>query len=62
MDKFTLQEYIDLNYSTRKIAQLQNASQTNVRHWLKKHSLKTTLKPFNEQEYIQLSLSDLIWN
>jgi hypothetical protein len=51
MDRFTLQEYIDLNYSTRKIAQLLNASQTNVRHWLKKYNLKTNLEQFNIAEY-----------
>ncbi len=52
MEKSVLQNYIELNYSTRKIAEVTNVSQTNVRHWLKKHGLKTTLKPFNEQEYI----------
>jgi hypothetical protein len=52
MEISILQNYIELNYSTRKIAEVTNISQTNVRHWLKKHGLKTTLKPFNEQEYI----------
>ena len=51
MDKFTLQEYIDLNYSTRKIAELEQSSQTNVRHWLKKYNLKTNLEQFNLSEY-----------
>ena len=51
MDKNKLQQYIDLNYSTRKIAELENSSQTNVRHWLKKYNLKTSLKPYNSVEY-----------
>ena len=51
MDKLTLQQYVNLNYSTRKIALLENSSQTNVRHWLKKYDLKTNLNQFNESEY-----------
>ncbi len=51
MDKTTLQKYVDLNYSTRKIAELTQSSQSNVRHWLKKHSLKTNLNQFGLSDY-----------
>ena len=51
MEKSILEQYVELNYSTRKIAQLLNLSQTNVRHWLKKYNLKTNMQPFNEKEY-----------
>ena len=52
MNENILREYIDLNYSTRKIAELENSSQTNVRHWLKKYNLKTNSKQFNTTEYL----------
>jgi len=52
MEQITLQNYIKLNYSTRKIAELENSSQTNVRHWLKKFNLKTTSKQFSIKEYL----------
>ena len=52
MDESTLTEYINLNYSTRKIAELENSSQTNVRHWLKKYNLKTNIKQFSIKEYL----------
>ena len=51
MDKNKLQTYISLNYSTRKIAQLENKSQTNVRRWLKKYDLKTNLSQFQATDY-----------
>ena len=51
MDKSLLEYYISLNYSTRKIAQLENKSQSGIRHWLKKYSLKTNLESFKAQEY-----------
>ena len=51
MEKITLQKYIDLNYSTRKIAAATNSSQTNVRHWLKKYNLKTNAEQFKLTEY-----------
>ena len=51
MDKITLQQYVKLNYSTRKIAQLENSSQTNIRHWLNKYNLKTNFNQFNESDY-----------
>jgi hypothetical protein len=51
MDKNNLENYISLNYSTRKIAQLENKSQTTIRHWLKKYELKTNLKTFEHNEY-----------
>lgn len=51
MDESTLKEYINLNYSTRKIAELQNSSQTNIRYWLKKYNLKTEHKQFNQIDY-----------
>lgn len=52
MDEITLQNYINLNYSTRKIAQLENKSQTNVRRWLKKYNLKTNLSQFSSSEFL----------
>ena len=39
MNEIVLKNYISLNYSTRKIAELEQSSQTNVRHWLKKYNL-----------------------
>ena len=51
MDKNLLQNYVSLNYSTRKIAQLENKSQTTIRHWLKKYELKTNLNTFEFNEY-----------
>lgn len=51
MEEAILKNYISLNYSTRKIAELTQSSQTNVRHWLKKYKLKTNIQPFNEKDY-----------
>jgi hypothetical protein len=51
MDKTNLENYISLNFSTRKIAQLENKSQTTIRHWLKKYELKTNLSTFEINEY-----------
>jgi hypothetical protein len=51
MEESTLQKYVNLNFSTRKIAELENSSQTNVRHWLKKFNLKTNSEQFNLSEY-----------
>ena len=51
MEEITLQKYVDLNYSTRKIAELTQLSQTNVRHWLKKYNLKTNKEQFKLTEY-----------
>jgi hypothetical protein len=51
MDKEILQQYVNLKFSTRKIAELEQSSQTNVRHWLKKYNLKTQLNQFNESDY-----------
>lgn len=39
-----LKSLVDENLSTRKIAEKLNCSQTNVRHWLKKHKLSTSPK------------------
>jgi len=52
MEEITLQKYVNLNYSTRKIAELMQSSQTNVRHYLKKYNLKTNLNQFNQSEYL----------
>lgn len=51
MEENTLQKYVNLNFSTRKIAGLENTSQTNVRYWLKKFNLKTNSKQFALSEY-----------
>ena len=52
MNEIVLKNYISLNYSTRKIAELEQSSQTNVRHWLKKYNLKTSPDQFKLTEYI----------
>jgi hypothetical protein len=51
MDKNNLENYISLNYSTRKIAQLENKSQSTIRHWLKKYELKTSFSTFRIDKY-----------
>ena len=52
MEKNKLEQYINSNYSTRKIAELENSSQTNVRHWLKKYNLKTSLTQYNKVDFL----------
>lgn len=42
MDYKKLKDLVDMNYSTRQIAEALNFSQTNVRHWLKKYGLSTS--------------------
>jgi len=42
MDYKELKELVDMNYSTRQIAEALDFSQTNVRHWLKKYGLSTS--------------------
>ena len=58
MEKATLLKYIKLNYSTYDISEKTNKSQTTVRHWLKKHKLKTKF-PFyqgrNKKKYSKRS-------
>lgn len=41
MEKQTLIQLINKGFTVRKIAEDQNTSFTNVRHWLKKYELKT---------------------
>lgn len=41
MEYEKLKELIDIKLSTRKIAERLNCSQSNVKHWLKKYTLKT---------------------
>lgn len=36
-----LKKYVDQGLSTRKIANIENMSQTGIRYWLHKHNLKT---------------------
>lgn len=43
MDKMLLEELINDNLSTREIAERTGKSQTTIRWWLKKHSLKTAI-------------------
>jgi predicted transcriptional regulator len=50
MEKSILEELINKGYSTYEIAKETNYSQTNVRHWLRKHGLNTKHKPFKYQE------------
>jgi Zn ribbon nucleic-acid-binding protein len=51
MEENTLQKYVNLNFSTRKIAVLENTSQTNVRYWLNKLNLKTNSEQFALSEH-----------
>lgn len=51
MEENTLQKYVNQNFSTRKIAVLENTSQTNVRYWLNKFNLKTNSEQFALSEY-----------
>lgn len=53
MDKNKLQDLINKNYSTHKIANDLNTSQTNIRYWLKKYNLKTNHKQFNDKRETQ---------
>lgn len=41
MEKQTLVDYINLNYSTYQISTLIGKSQTTIRYWLKKYNIKT---------------------
>lgn len=41
MEKQTLIDLIEKKFTVRKIAEYQNTSFTNTRHWLKKYGLKT---------------------
>ena len=51
MDKEKLIELIEEGFSQRKIADELNSSQTNVRHWIKKHSL-TKIKKKNKEKKV----------
>jgi hypothetical protein len=44
MDKEILKKHIENRFSSRKIAELENTSQTNVRYWLKKYDLQLSYK------------------
>ena len=44
MDKTELKSLVDLKLSTYSIAKELNCSQTNVRYWLKKHKLTTSIE------------------
>jgi transposase len=48
MDKEYLESLVEQGLSTRDIAKKENKSQTSVRHWLKKYSLKTKNKSFKD--------------
>ena len=41
MDKEILKKQIKKGYSSYKISESLNKSQTTIRYWLKKHNLKT---------------------
>lgn len=43
MDKATLENYIGQGFSTHQMAIATGKSQTNIRYWLKKHQLQTTV-------------------
>lgn len=48
MKKEKLVELINKNLSQRKISEILNVSQTNLRYWLNKFELKTNIKQYNE--------------
>lgn len=50
MEKSMLEELINKGCSTYEIAKETGYSQTNVRHWLRKHRLNTKHKSFKFQE------------
>jgi len=50
MEKELLEKLIAENLSTRQIAERVGKGQTSVRHWLKKHGLKTNIKQFSEND------------
>ena len=45
MDRTSLEILIDSGLTQRQIADMMGTSQTNVRYWLRKYDLKTTLGP-----------------
>ena len=47
MDRLTLDEYVKLGYSQRKIAEELNVSQTTIRYYLGKYNIKTNPHAFN---------------
>lgn len=50
MEQHTLQELVDKNMSTRTISKTLNVSQTTVRYWLMKYSIKTNyISKFNDE-------------
>ena len=49
MNKEILQELIDKGLSQYSIAREMSCSQTTVRYWLKKHNLKTFVKPLIDE-------------
>lgn len=42
MNKKIIQDLVDKNYSTRRIAKELNCSYSNIRYWMKKYQLETT--------------------
>ena len=52
MRKEVLQEHINNELSTRKIADAEITSQTNVRYWLKKYGLRTAPKQYLVVNYL----------
>jgi hypothetical protein len=47
MNKSLLQNLVEQAFSQRDIAEKLGKSQSSIKYWLKKHELKTKLKPFN---------------
>lgn len=59
MDKELLQELVKKRYTNKKIAEEMQCSQTNVRYWIKKYSLKTFRGPHGKYLGIEIkSLAD----
>lgn len=56
MEKELLIQQVEQNFSTWKIAEINNTTQSNVRYWLKKYNLKT-LRTINSQNNNRLCLT-----
>lgn len=50
MEKETLEQLLNNNYSLNKIAELTGKSLTTIRYWVNKHKLKSSYKTFKEQQ------------
>lgn len=57
MDYTTLKDYLDQGFSSYKIAELEKKSQTTIRHWMKKFSLKSqhkAIKHWSKEDFSKI--------